>query len=75
MLHVAIFLTLPAGAAVIGLGRMQGGGTGSYLSNIHAVAVAHVLRRPVAIYASDHDTETLGGGFFGVASHGRGRVI
>lgn len=28
------------------------GGTGSYLSNVHAVAVAHVLRRPIAVYGA-----------------------
>ena len=39
----------------------------AYLSNIHCVAAAHVLRRPLAVFASDADVLALGTGFWGCA--------
>ena len=39
----------------------------AWLSNLHALAAAHVLRRPVVIYASLEEQGALGTGFWGVA--------
>ena len=40
---------------------------GAYLSNVHAVACAHVLRRSLLIHASNRDIEMFGRGYWGVA--------
>lgn len=46
---------------------MQAKTPGAYLSNVHAVACAHVLKRPLLIHASPKDIEMFGRGYWGVA--------
>lgn len=55
------------GEADVADAQKQAATKGAFLSNIHAVAVAHVIRRPVYIYASPADVAALGCGFYGVA--------
>jgi len=38
-----------------------------YLSMLHIVALSHVIRRPIILYASQTDVDQFGTGFWGVA--------
>jgi len=55
------------GEEEVGAAQAQAMARNAWLSNLHAVAAAHVLRRPVIIYASLEEQQALGCGFYGVA--------